>query len=237
MNYGSATKTPAVYEEWRTHCWIFLSAILLILSNRSIVCYWNFCWSLSIFLSSILILKLPSILNLLLSILKLNIHIYYFYSHLFVMCVSTFSRSSILLPICWLSVIAIFYLSEYLPVQRISFHFPVTCCCGLCDIINKGVCYSRWFTRNLSFGGFSHLYLFLEPLSSFLHGSSSRHFVFPLFFLITSCTHCVYFYYCLLYHSEYFAYFWLSIIFRYYDLPSRSNFFVSRIYFLSYFLR
>ena len=60
-------------------------------------------------------------------------------------------------------------------------------------------------------------------ISSF-YGSSSLQSVFPLFFLIPSFTHCVYFHHCPLFLSECFAYFWLPIILRYCDLPSRRNF-------------
>ena len=57
----------------------------------------------------------------------------------------------------------------------------------------------------------------------FFNGSSSLHCVFPLFFLIPNCTHCVYFHHWPLFHFEYFAYFWLPIVLRYWYFPSRNN--------------
>ena len=66
----------------------------------------------------------------------------------------------------------------------------------------------------------------------FFDGSSSLHCVFPLFFLIPSCTHCVYFHHCPLFHFEYFAYFWLPIVLRYWDFPLSKKFVASRTSFL-----
>ena len=55
------------------------------------------------------------------------------------MCVSNFSRSSVLLPISSLSIVAIFYPSEYLLIPRISFPFSVTCCCDIWENVKRNL--------------------------------------------------------------------------------------------------
>ena len=64
----------------------------------------------------------------------------------------------------------------------------------------------------------------VSPMNFSFHGSSSLQSVFPPFFLFPIFTQCVYLNHCPLFHSKYFAYFWLPIILRYYDIPSRRNF-------------
>ena len=71
------------------------------------------------------------------------------------------------LPISWLSIVAIFYPSEYLLVPRISFSFSVTCCCDLWENVK----------RNLL------LYYDLPRRNFWCDVSSSFHIFMRIFFL------------------------------------------------------